>query len=594
MTLLLRNMFKSFDLARRTLALAWRSSPSDVAVLGLLTTLQGLFPAFTIYITKLIVDSITGETSNLSIPILVTLWGLALILGQAVEPWRAMVSGNLNERFSNSVLVETIRKANSFPDLEPFEKKEFYEDLQTVYNESEYRPSAFVYQSITIGTTLIAAFGLLFLLGSVAWWIPFLVLITSVPNLKVQESLERQGFWRTQNSNQHRLMMSYMRRVTTTDEFAKEIRVYGLGSYFEKKYLSAFESMHASMRELRSKKAYVPMPYSLIAIAGNVFSFFWIINEVSQGNITAGSAVLFVQSLAQFQGWMDAGVRTLGYFSGTLEFFGKLFSFLSATPSMKLSASARAVPSDITIRFEGVSFAYPDGREALHNVSFEVKPGERIALVGENGAGKSTIVKLLARLYDPIQGRITIGDVDLRDIDIEAWRAIIGAVFQDFVKYQLTVRENIAVGSLSEMDNSNAIELAAKKAGFDLSKLGLSIMLGKQFDGTELSGGQWQKLATARAFLRDAHVLVLDEPSAALDPESEATLFEHFMSLSAGKSTFLVTHRLASTAKADRILVLKDGCLVEEGGHFDLLRRDGVYAAMYQVQAAQYENHSVK
>jgi len=573
------------------LRLAWSASPNDVISLTVITLFQGLFPVFTIYITKLVVDTITTQTSMMPTAQLVALWALGLVLGQGLDPWRARTSGNLNERLSNAVLLGTIRKANSFPNLEPFEDQNFYSDLQTIYNEANFRPINFVFQTLNIATAIVASVGFLSLLGSLAWWIPVLILATGLPNLIVQQNVERSGFWWEQRSNRDRLMMMYARRVATTDEFAKEVRVYGVGEYFERKYVTAFESMHSSMRALRNRKFITPIPTALFTIAGNGFAFYWIVAGVMSGSITAGSAVLFIQSLAQLQGWVDAIVRSLGHYSGTIEFFGKYFSFLSSIPSMKLSSNPSPLPDDLTICFDKVSFAYPDGREALDNVSFVVRPGERIALVGENGAGKTTIVKLLARLYDPTSGRITVGGVDLRDLDLDQWRSALGAVFQDFVRYQVTVRENIAIGSLDKANDDRALESAARHAGFNLSEVGLDVVLGKQFDGTELSGGQWQKLATSRAFLREARVLILDEPSAALDPQAEATLFEQFSTLSAGKTTFLVTHRLASTAKADRILVLESGKLVEMGAHSDLMRANSRYATLYRVQAEQYESN---
>jgi ABC-type multidrug transport system fused ATPase/permease subunit len=582
---------QSGELARvygKALKLAWQSSPFDFGLLTVLTLVQGVVPAFQIYLTKLIVDAVTLAPSAVRVGELVALWVLGLLLGHALQPWHSLLSGNLNERLSNEVMMRVIRKANTFPDLEPFENKTFYDDLQLIYNESGYRPINFVFQTIGIGLSVFSSLGFLALLGTLAWWIPLLVLASGIPALLVQRQLERQGFWWEQRKNEDRRMMGYTRRVATTDEFAKEVRLYGLGDFFEQRYDRSFQALHGSMRALRARKALVPIPTTLLSLLGNGFAFYWIVAGVANGTVTAGGAVLFVQSLAQLQSWVDNGIATFGWFAGTLEFFKKYFSFLSSTPSMPMPPSPQPVPADLTIRFENVSFAYPDGRKALEDVSFTVRPGERLALVGENGAGKTTIVKLLMRLYDPSSGRVTVGGVDLRELDLAAWRASVGAVFQDFVKYQLSTRENIAVGALERIQDNAALEGAAARSGFDLEAIKLDQMLGKQFDGTDLSGGQWQKLATARAFLRDARVLVLDEPSAALDPKSEAALFDDFVRLSDGKTTFLVTHRLASTARADRILVLKAGRLVESGAHTALMAQGGEYAQMYTVQAAQY------
>ena len=283
---------------RDALRLAWQASKSDFALLTLLTLLQGIVPALTIYITKLIVDAVTIAPGSITpgairITELVALWIGALLLGHALQPWHALLSGNLNERLSNEVLIRVIRKANSFPDLEPFENKKFYDDLQTIYNESGYRPINFVFQTIGIGLAIFSSLSFLVLLGTLAWWIPLLVLVSGVPALLVQRQLERDGFWWEQDKNEDRRMMMYTRRVATTDEFAKEVRLYGLGDYFERRYTASFKAMHGSMRALRNRKALVPIPTTLLSLVGNGFAFYWIVAGVANGTVTAGGAVLF-------------------------------------------------------------------------------------------------------------------------------------------------------------------------------------------------------------------------------------------------------------------------------------------------------------
>lgn len=246
----------------------------------------------------------------------------------------------------------------------------------------------------------------------------------------------------------------------------------------------------------------------------------------------------------------------------------------------------------MTIAFENVSFRYADGRGALEQVSFTIQPDETIAIVGENGAGKTTLVKLLMRLYDPTEGAITVGGIDLRDLDLVQWRRQIGVIFQDYGRYSLTIRENIGVGDLDVVNDEARQQAAAEKAGLAsfIAHLphGYDTMLGKQFGGTELSGGQWQKLSIARAFARESQIFILDEPTAALDPRSEYEIYQHFTELTRGKTTLLITHRLASVRMAHRILVFKDGQLNEMGTHAGLLARNGEYAALWQMQAERF------
>jgi ATP-binding cassette subfamily B protein len=279
------------------------------------------------------------------------------------------------------------------------------------------------------------------------------------------------------------------------------------------------------------------------------------------------------------------------------------FQFMEAQPTMSVSVAGKSVPQPIKsgISFENVKFHYPDNRVALNGISLTLYPGETVALVGENGAGKSTMVKLLSRLYDPTEGNILIDGENIKDLDIHAFRQSIGVVFQDFCRYSLTIGENISLGDISTLDKSdnlnnlNQLQLAAKLSGIaeKIEKLpqGYATPLGKQFDGTELSGGEWQKIAIARAFMRqkEAQIMILDEPTAALDPRSEYEIFNSFAELVRGKIAVLVTHRLASVRMANRILVMKAGNLVEVGTHEELLSQNGEYATLWKMQAEQYQ-----
>jgi ATP-binding cassette, subfamily B, bacterial len=277
-----------------------------------------------------------------------------------------------------------------------------------------------------------------------------------------------------------------------------------------------------------------------------------------------------------------------------LLYMERFFTFLDSPLPMVSAGLMVPMPLHKGISFEQVQFNYPDGRLALADLSFELYPGETVALVGENGAGKTTIVKLLARLYDPAAGKITIDGQDLQLFDLEQWRQQIAVVFQDFGRYSFTLGENIALGDLDRLENDLQLSQAVARAGMTslLKKVpdGYQTLLGKQFDGTELSGGEWQKLALARAFIREdqAQILILDEPTAALDPRSESEVYRRFAELAQGKTTLLITHRLASTRMADRILVLKAGRLIEQGSHDQLLEQAGEYASLWKMQAEQY------
>jgi len=293
--------------------------------------------------------------------------------------------------------------------------------------------------------------------------------------------------------------------------------------------------------------------------------------------------VLLLQSVGSLQQNLYGLVQDGGMLYESLLYFERLEGFLARSSALAPSNAGRMVRGFEEIRFENVGFSYPDGRRALEGIFFVMRRGERLALVGENGAGKTTLVKLLLRFYDPSQGRILVDGVDLRELDLEAWRRLVAAVFQDFGRYALTLRENIVLADLEHQSDLGRLEEAARAGGASelLRRLGSEAFLSKAFGGTELSLGEWQRLALARAFCRQAELLILDEPTASLDPKEEAHLYGRFAELAQGKTVLLITHRLASVKMADRILVLREGRLVEEGTHRALLERGGTYAELW-------------
>ncbi len=314
--------------------------------------------------------------------------------------------------------------------------------------------------------------------------------------------------------------------------------------------------------------------------------------KAKEGTLHIGSLVITIQAFMLTQSQLIGCIANLGMATPILLFFQKLKVFLKDEQHCDAAESSKPfIQSFEEIRFENVSFAYPDGRVALTNINFSIKRGEKIALVGENGAGKSTLVKLLLRFYEPTQGTITVDGKDLASFDLKSWRSAISCVFQDFGQYHLTVHENIALGDLNAQPE--AISKAAQKSGFETTQeklpLGANTPLGKEFGGTSLSGGEWQKLAMSRAFVREsASLLILDEPSSSLDPQSEQAIFKLFAEQSQGKTALLITHRLGSVKMTDRILVLKKGRLAEEGTHHHLLNLNQEYASLFLLQANQY------
>lgn len=586
----------------RSLPILWTDAPRETTFLATALLLQGVIPSVGIWINKQVVDTVTatlssGRDYNLwTFGSLTASWATAILLETFLPPWVDTAFRNLNEKLTAHLNLRLMRKADSFADLTRFEDPCFYDELQLIQEQAAHEPINLLgglaqgfRELFTITTMLV----LLFPLG---WWIPLLILATSFP--QTYKTLRMQwSIWETMSikSPQSR-RMQYYSSVMLTDTYAKEVRLFGLGSLFTQRYTEAFQDRYQAIRRLRDKQAFSLTGLAVLSAAGNAFAFYWVVLQALSGKLTPGSVLLFIQSLAYTQQNLTQLINNASILQRTLLFMERLLKFLESQPTMSVCLPGKPVPTPITsgIIFENVTFSYPDGRMALAGVSFTLHPGETVALVGENGAGKTTLVKLLTRFYDPMQGNIWVDGKNLKMLDLQAWRQQISVVFQDFCRYSLTIGENIALGNIEALDDLSQLKRAGQKAGIadkiERLREGYQTPLGKQFGGTELSGGEWQKLALARAFIRqeDSQILVLDEPTAALDPRSEYEVYCRFSELVRGKTTILVTHRLASVRMADRILVLKAGRLIEEGTHEELLQQGGEYATLWSMQAEQY------
>ncbi len=587
----------------RSLPLIWQAAPKEVTFLTLMTLVRGIVPGFSIWINKQIVDAVTSGFNSQQLDnyenlfFLVFAWVVAILLQSILEPFHDASFRNTNEKLSNHINLLILNKANSFSDLIYFEDAHFYNELQLIEEEVSRQPLNLIMFFGNGCQYLINLITMLILLFPLGWWIPLLLLATSFP--KVYFSLKIQwNIWQTMSTKSPQTRrMKYYSSVLLTDTYAKEVRLFGLGALFKQRYQEAFADKYRAMRKIRGKQAWNLSIWEIWSAGGNAITFYRVVIKAVNNQITAGNILLFIQALNYIQTSLQVLFSEFFSLQEALIFMERLFKFLDSQPTMELTFSDKNIPTPITsgIVFDNVSFAYPDGRLALDRVSFTLKPNKTVALVGENGAGKTTIIKLLARFYDPSAGKILIDGIDLKRLDLKQWRQQIGVVFQDFCRYSLTVGENIALGDLTALEKLEKLKLAASKAGIaekiDRLEDRYQTLLGKQFDGTELSGGEWQKIAIARAFIREqrSQLLVLDEPTAALDPRSEYEIYNRFSELVTGKTAILVTHRLASVSMCDLIMVLKAGKLIELGTHQELLQKQGEYAHLWQIQAQAYQ-----
>ncbi len=593
---------KKLSLFGRTIALLWVSAPLEITFIIFSSLLRGVIPTVSVWITKQVVDIVTyalsqGRTvDTITATMLIVSWIVALLLATLLPPWEIAAQGNFQEKLSARINLLLMQKADTLSDLSYFEDSHFYDQLQLLREKARERSVSLLYE-ITVGGrelfTVVSMLGLLFPIG---WWVPLIIVAATIPQTFVLMKLEEKEWEIAEGKSLQVRRMEYCASVMLTDIYAKEVRLFGFGNFLLKRFQVAFKDFHRANRKFRHQQALWSTFLALLSAAGNAIAFWWVVQQAFAGQITPGNVLVFVQSLAYIQDGLAGLLYVPISFYQTLIYMENLFKFLDIRHIFLLNPTSKSVPTKISsgIKFENVHFSYPDGRKVFAGVSFTLHPGQTVALVGENGAGKTTLVKLLTRLYDPTEGNIWVDNINLKDLDLVAWRRQIAVVFQDFGHYSFTLEENIALADIEALSDTYRLQQAAEKANLDefIAKLpeGYQTLLGKQFGGTELSGGQWQKLALARAFLREeAQILILDEPTAALDPRSEYEVYRSFAELTHGKTTLLITHRLASVRMADWILVLKQGQLIEQGTHEELISKNGEYALLWTMQTQQYQ-----
>ncbi len=589
---------------RKSVPLLWQASPVLTVLVGIVMVVQGILPSVSVWITKPLADEVIRVASGQpgATPerawLLAGAWLAAVLLASALSPVALAIQGLLTDRLTAEINLRLMQRAGELPGLTSLENPEFYDNLQIIEEESAWRPVNLMVFSVGLLRYLISAVAMLLILAQFHPLIPIVIALTALPHAFVSFRLQNDAFevlvWKSPEARK----MKYYSSVMLTDAYAKEVRIHRLTQFFLDLYRLAFDKVYRVTRGMRLRHVAWSSFFLALGVLGVGSTLLWTTKQAMGGFITAGGLVLFIQAVLFTQQDLVNVVENGSMLYDTLLYMRKLFDFLETEPDLKPAHSGRTlmVPSRLQqgIAFEAVGFDYPGGRTALHEVRFQLKPGEKVALVGENGAGKTTIVKLICRLYDPSRGRILVDGRDLREYDLEAWRKQIAVVFQDFARFHLPVKENIGIGSIEAMDDLDRIHQAAIRSGAAsfVARLprGMETFLGKQFaDGVDLSGGEWQKIAMARAFMKDAQILILDEPTASLDPRSEHEVYEKFTELVGDKTVLLISHRLSAVRLSDRILVLQDGRIVEQGSHEELMRLGGIYAEMYHMQADRYE-----
>jgi len=580
--------------------MVWATSPWMTIVTSLLRILRSAIPLGILYVGKLIIDQVVllshthGSMSHTYLWKLVAAEFTLAILSDILNRAIILMDGLLGDLFSNHTSIKIMEHAATL-DLDQFEDSVFYDKLERARQQTTGRTILLsqvmsqVQDIITIG--FLAA-------GLMAFnpWLILLLLLAVVPAFLGESYFNDRSYALTRGQTPERRELDYVRYLGASDETAKEVKIFDLSGFIIRRFKTLSDRFYKDSKRLATKRSVWGTFFAFLGSAGYYSAYVVIILQTVEGKVTIGQLTFLAGSFRQLRSLLEGILSRFTSVSQGAIYLRDFFEFFEIKPRIKIAAHPRPFPKTIVsgFTFEDVGFKYFNSdRWANRHLSFTLHPGEKLALVGENGAGKTTLVKLLARLYDPTEGRILLDGYDLKEYDIKDLRLNIGIIFQDYIRYQMSFAQNIAVGNIAESENRPLIQSSAKQSLADLLAEKLphkyDQALGRRFnDGVELSGGEWQKIALARAYMRDAQLLILDEPTAALDARAEYSVFERFAELTKGKSAVLISHRFSTVRMADRILVLDKGELIEIGSHEELLKKEGRYAELFHLQAQGY------
>lgn len=581
------------------LKIVWQSGPSTVAFGVIARIVAALLPIGIGYIPKLIIDILDQLIKNHG-PVPQRLWwlvGAEFALAVASSLVTRMIDYSdalLANKYTRHVSIQVMKHASEL-DLTAYEDPVFYDRLERARVQATDR--LVMIQSIgRLELQLITALGWSVAVMLYSPWLMLLLVAAVLPAFIGETHFAFLGYAKNFRQTPIKRQLDYLRQAGATKEAAKELKLFNLSGFFTDRFAKLSDIVYEQDVNLARTRLGIGSVLSVISTAGYYGAYAYVIWRTLAGKWGIGTFYFLTAAILNASSNIQQVLSTLSGIADQALFLTDLLAFFEMKPTIQSKPNALSAPRPIRQGFEfrGVSFVYPGTeRRVLDRLNFTLRPGERVALIGENGQGKTTIVKLITRLYDPTEGQILLDGVDLRDYDLEDLYREIGVIFQDFMRYEMTARENIAVGKIEELDNLRLLETAAKKSLANEVIVKLSghydQMLGRRFEsGVDLSGGEWQKLALARAYLRDAQLLILDEPTAALDARSEYEVFQRFAELTTGKMALFISHRFSTVRMADRIVVLENGRIAEEGTHEALTRLGGRYAEMFELQAASY------
>jgi ABC-type multidrug transport system fused ATPase/permease subunit len=596
----IRQSIAVFRYSNRAVNLVWTTSSQLTAIFGILTLIAGVLPAAVAYIGKLIVDAVVFATQTRPNPDIyhalgfVGLEALAVAILAVSQRGQNICQSLLRLQLAQKINELILNKALTL-ELSQFEDSEFYDKMTNARREASSRPLSLVTRTFGLVQNALSliAYGALLVKFSILAVV--VLILASIPTFISETKFAAKAFrlfsWRAPESRQQH----YLETLVAREDFAKEVKLYQLGEMLVRRYRQTFHQIYNEDRDLTLKRGLWGYLLGLLSTATFYITYGWIVLEAVAGKISLGDMTMYITVFRQGQMTFSNALTSIGGMYEDNLYLSNLYDFLEAKVPISIGNATTGLKMDDGIRFENVSFTYPGNfQPALRNISLHLKPGERLAIVGENGSGKTTLIKLLTRLYNPDSGRILLDGLDLQEWNLDVLRQRIGVIFQNFVRYQFTVGENIGVGDVQRIEDEELWQLAAEKGMalpfIEKMPAQFDTQLGKWFkNGQELSGGQWQKIALARAFMRkDADILVLDEPTSAIDAQAEYEIFERLRSLTQHQMVFLISHRFSTVRMASKILVIEDGEIIEEGSHEELLQIKGRYAELFLLQAAGY------
>ncbi len=586
----------------RFFKLIWQTSPSLFALNIACRLVKAVIPVLALWVGKLIIDEVVIQINIDGIKTYDQIWfylGIELflaIISDLLNRGISLFDGLLGDLYANKSSVALIEKAATM-DLAQFEDPNFYDKLERARRQTTGRVtlmSMVLTQLQDILTVMTLVTGLIVFEP----WLILLLLVAIIPSFINEAYFSRSGYSLVRSWTPERRELDYVRFIGASDATAKEIKLFGLADFLSRRFERLANKYYRANRKLAIRRSLWGSLFHVIGDLAYYGAYIMIIIRTVTGIITLGDLTFLSGSFERLRNQLQAIFSRFSRITTDALYLQDYFSFMEIRPLMLPNQEGTPFPKKITsgFRFENVGFVYPGAENtwAIRHLNFQLRANEKLALVGENGAGKTTIVKLLARLYDPSEGAIYLDNINIKEYNLFEYRKAIGVIFQDYVKYYFTAAENIAIGQIKEVKNRPAIVQAAELSLADkvIEQLprGYDQILGKRFkEGQELSGGEWQKVALGRAYMNDAQLLILDEPTATLDARAEYEAFQRFAALTVGKTAVIISHRFSTVRMADRILVLKNGEVAELGSHEELMNQGGLYAELFQLQAAGYQ-----